>query len=226
MQRHESFLDHIHRVLSLPGTSVPLVAHAIDEVILACGACVPTESAVSAMEIRSALVSEGIVAARRRLEARRGSKSLPRASGIFEDLGGGRLRAPVEGVRHQLLIFEVDDNHRVQLLGMDRGTPEPIGEPRHIAFLHYVYRHGPTTLAAALEASGSSAIRRTNVFYESRDHVGRKWFARSDPTGSPYKRIVRMDRPTELSGLYECRVQTLTAVPDPPSPRARRTREG
>jgi len=223
MQRHESFLHQVRRELSLPGTSVARVARAIDEFLAECGACVPAEIVCSAMELQRALDSGGILAARHRLESMQGYAPPPRASGVFEGPCLGPLRAPVDGVRHQLLIFEIDDDHDIQLLSLDAGTPTRIGEPRHVAFLHHVYRHGPTTLGEALNASGSSAVRRTNVFYEAREHVGPKWFARSDPTGTPYKRIVRMDRPTDACGLYECRVQTHTAVPDAPAS-ARRPR--
>ena len=195
MQRHESFLELVHRHLSQSGTSVPSLARAIDEFLVACGECVPTQVAVAAIEIRTVLARDGIVAARLRFEAMRRGQLAARPSGVFEGLYPEEVPVPPGAdVRHRLLKFEVDGERHIQLLSLDGPTPAQVGQPRHAALLHYIVENGPTSLFEAIQATQSGAKRGENIFYELRGCIGDAWF-RDSGYGRKHHRILKVVRP-------------------------------
>ncbi len=226
MLRHECFLERVHRVLSLPGTSAARVARVLDRCIEGGGDVVPKSVTRSALAIQEALVREGIPAARRKVAALRDQTRAPNTCGgsarTFADARPEGWGDQDYGPGYRILMFEKADDDGVQLLAVDGPEPVAVGAPRHVALLYFLFRKGEATLLEAVHATGTSALRATRVFYETRDIIGPEWLDQSDSAcAPPSRRILRFREPVDVEGadILERRVRQLTVVPKAPSRR-------
>ncbi len=216
MFRHDDFLERIHDVLSCPGADVARVQRVLDECLAACGACVPADVVTSAQAIRDALFRGGILSARRVVDAlRRRYTFAPRGSGVFTGPFSDAQVAdwdPVAGdAGHRFFtIYEADDGGL--LLTSGKGANEArVGEPRHVAIVHLAFQKKEISLAEAIAASRTMAVRKTQVFYEIRDWMGHEWWDRSDAAGPTALRMLRLRKPPGGDILHS-RVRTLGVV--------------